>query len=108
MPKNHKLGTESRIIFAAVLAVLFLVGCQTIPPTSANGPLCVERTALMAQLKAKPKSMGMAANGSVLEVLTTKSGTWSIIVTAPYGATCLIWFGEHWEDIKQQEVDPPS
>ncbi len=62
----------------------------------------------MAKLKAKPRYMGLAANRSLLDILTTRSGTWSIIATAPSGTTCLIWFGEHWQDIKQQEVGPPS
>jgi len=77
--------------------------------TQNGGPVCGERGSLMKQLKGKyselPKSMGLAANGSVLEVLTADTGTWTILVTTPQGVTCMIAAGEHWEDMIQQNAD---
>lgn len=111
MPRNHKFLIESRIIFAAVLAVLFLAAPARAQMMVPRGPVCGERGALVDQLKGKyaelTKSMGLAANGSVLEVLTAKTGSWTVLVTTPQGVTCLIAAGEHWEDIKPHEGDPP-
>ena len=73
-----------------------------------RGPLCGERTALVDQLKGKyaeqPKAIGLAANGSVLEILTAVSGSWTVIVTTPQGITCLLAAGKHWEDIDQKKA----
>lgn len=111
MPKKHRLSIESRTIFAALLAVLFLAGCQTVPPeplrasTAAqiSGRYCGDRDALVEGLWLEyaewPKSMGLANNGFVLETLAAESGTWTILVTAPQGVTYAIWFGEHWQDV---------
>ncbi len=91
---------------AALASIPSVVQAQQMTP---RGPVCGERTALVGQLKGKyselPKSMGLAANGSVLEILTAKTGTWTVLVTSPQGITCLIAAGEHWEDMEQLKAD---
>ncbi len=42
-------------------------------------------------------SMGLASTGNVLEVLSSDSGSWSILITAPNGRSCLIASGQAWE-----------
>jgi len=80
---------------------------QQVAPRS--GPICSDRGSLMTQLKGKyseqPKSMGLAANGSVLEVLTAKTGTWTILLTNPQGITCMIAAGDNWEELEQKTAD---
>ena len=104
-------------IISASLFTTTVLGVSLSPSAPANaqqmmqrsGPVCGERGSLMTQLKGKyselPKSMGLAANGSVLEVLTANTGTWTILLTTPQGITCLIAAGEHWEDMEQQKAD---
>ncbi len=105
-----------KIVSASAFAMTALFSPLTLTSTAEAqqmvqraGPVCGDRTALMTQLKGKyseqPKSMGLAANGSVLEVLTAKTGTWTILLTTPNGITCLIAAGEHWEDMEQQNAD---
>ena len=44
--------------------------------------------------------MGLANNGGVIEVLSSKAGnSWTIIITMPNGTACMIAAGENWEDI---------
>jgi len=125
MPKNHRLKIESRtiiaVIIAAVMAVLFLAGCQTVQPgviTSASmpindhasdPPICHNRAVFVDHLAAKyaerPRFRGLAANGFLFEVLTAKSGTWTALVTTPAGLTCPIAAGDAWQAIKQQKRD---
>ena len=62
---------------------------------------CLERGALIKHLEDKfdesPVSAGIAANGSVLEVFTSPDGlTWTIVLTAPNGQTCVMASGESW------------
>lgn len=93
-------------VATAVLAVFLCLPFAAIAQqmVQRSGPVCGARGSLMEQLKVKysehPKSMGLAANGSVLEVLTAKSGTWTILLTTPQGITCLIAAGKHWEDLE--------
>ena len=124
MPKNHRLKIESRRIFAALVAVLFLVGCQTtqpapitpatIPPNeqASDPPLCNNRSVVVDHLEAKyaerQKFRGLAVNGLLFEVLTAKSGSWTMLVTTPVGMACPIAAGDAWQEIKHKQTDTPS
>ncbi len=43
-----------------------------------------------------PVAMGLATNGSVLEVFASPIGTWTIVATAPDGTACALNSGEAW------------
>ncbi len=68
-------------------------------PVSAQ-QVCGERTAILDQLKREfnetPSGKGMASNGAVVEFLSSDSGTWTMLVTFPSGATCLLAAGDNW------------
>jgi len=107
----------TQTLSASIVAITALAASLSITtPTQAQqmvqaqgGPICGSRTSLLGQLQGKysemPKSMGLAANGSVLEILTAISGTWTILLTTPGGITCLIAAGEHWEEMEQKKAD---
>ena len=53
---------------------------------------------LSVKYSEKPIAMGIAANGGLIEVLTSKEGsTFTIIVTMPEGNTCMVAAGQGWE-----------
>jgi hypothetical protein len=55
---------------------------------------------LSAKYSEKPIAMGIAANGGLIEVLTSNDGTtFTIIVTMPEGETCMVATGEGWESL---------
>ncbi|MBO6784952.1 MAG: hypothetical protein JJ899_17005 [Alphaproteobacteria bacterium] len=67
-------------------------------------PSCTDRdsavTHLARKYQEKPVALGLASNGSVIEVLTNDGGaTWSIIVTMPDGTACMIASGEYWQPV---------
>ena len=85
------------------LTGLFLVWLSVSPQSGwAASPVCGPRAALLAQLTARygeqPRHLGLAGNGSVLEVLTSSSGSWTILLTTPTGRSCLLAAGRHWQD----------
>ena len=43
--------------------------------------------------------MGLAADGSVVEVLAATSGSWTILVTKPTGVSCVVASGEAWDHV---------
>ncbi len=55
-----------------------------------------------------PVAMGLASNGTVLEVLASTKRTWTIILTKPNGLSCVVAAGEAWEWIEQQLAFDPT
>lgn len=63
---------------------------------------CKDRTTFFRHLGASyseaPVAIGLANNGSVIEVLSSQGdGTWTIIVTKPSGLSCIVASGEAWD-----------
>ena len=65
--------------------------------------MCNKRGSFVKHLSSKyaeaPVAMGLSAEGSVLEVLASQDGTWTIIVTRPSGVSCVVAYGESWEAV---------
>ena len=78
----------------------------------AQSTQCGERQEVLSRLSEKWHEQiigqALASNGTVLEVLTTKSGsTYTIIMTRPNGTTCVMSTGQFWRQIawKSQEIE---
>jgi hypothetical protein len=87
--------------------VLLLAAALALPTAAvAASPSCAPRTELLKQLSARyseaPVAVGLASNGALIELLTSGSGsTWTLIVSQPNGASCLVAAGESWQDLKR-------
>jgi hypothetical protein len=55
-----------------------------------------------------PVSLGLASNGTVLEVLASESGSWTIIFTKPDGAPCIMATGQAWETAAPKDGRPAA
>lgn len=68
---------------------------------SAAGPQCAKRDAVVAQLSQNygesRRSIGIAANNTVMETFASAKGSWTITVTMPDGITCLVASGQGFE-----------
>ncbi len=68
--------------------------------------MCGERRAVVENLEQTyseaPVSIGLASNGSVIEVLASPSGSFTIILTQPNGLSCIMAAGENWEDLPKR------
>lgn len=95
---------------AAALAVAMVTASTT--PAAAQSPQCAAREAVVDRLATKfdehPVSIGVTATGSLLEVLASPEGTWTIIVTVPGGPTCLVSSGEGWHNTPVQVAEDPA
>ena len=62
---------------------------------------CGVRTDVLTQLKEQykeaPTGVGMTGNGAVVELTTSDSGSWTLLLSFPTGNTCMIATGENWE-----------
>lgn len=85
---------------AAVLAASAIAALGA--PATAEATQCAAREAMIDRLSNKydehPVSIGVTATGSLLEVLASSEGTWTIIVTVPGGPTCLVSSGDGWQN----------
>ena len=83
--------------FVAVFSWPFVATAQT---------ACDDRKAIVDKLaktfSEAPVSMGLATNGSVIEVFASPTGTFTIILTMPSGLSCVMAAGENWEDLPER------
>ncbi len=92
-----------------VLGLLLLL-----PATASAAPMaCAPRADLVARLadtyREAPIAVGLGADGKLVEVLSAADGaTWSILVTAPNGRSCLAAAGEAWQEVERVALDGPS
>ncbi len=86
-------------------ALLILLGALA---NSANAAqrVCGGRDSVSEKLQAsydeQPTAIGLASSGSVLEIFTSPTGTWTIVMTQPDGVSCLMAVGEHWEAMSRK------
>lgn len=111
MLKNPTFAkTRVAAVSAAFLAfggVLTVTGL----PAAAQAPQCGARAAVLDRLSDKygeqPVSIGVTATGSLLEVLASPEGSWTIVVTVPNGPTCLVSSGDGWHSAPVQIAQEP-
>ena len=86
--------------------ITLLCGVAIIAPAQAQVP-CGKRDDIIKMLSQKyreiPRAMAIAKETSLLEVFTSKSGSWTILVTQPAGPSCIIGAGQSWEEIPLQK-----
>lgn len=60
------------------------------------------------QYDERPRALGLAANNNVVELLVSKTGSWTILVTRPNGTSCVVASGEAWGDLPEVAEEPPA
>lgn len=92
---------------AFLLLAATLAGSWTFPATAQQLP-CGKRDemvkSLYSQFRESPRAMGLANQTAIIEIFTSKSGSWTILLTKPNGASCIVSAGEAWEDIPPTET----
>ncbi len=63
---------------------------------------------LSTNYKEAPVAMGLTANGGLLEVVASKDGSWTIIVTMPNGLSCGVASGMSWESTAEARINEPG
>jgi hypothetical protein len=100
-----------KALFAVLTIVAGLVYYN--PAVGQQGPACGPRDEVLKFFAEKfgetPIGMGLAANGSVVEVLASEGGaTWTLIINLPDGRACIAVEGQHWQAMQQEPIRPPE
>ena len=97
---------------AAAISLFVPLAIAAAPTPAAAQAVCSERSTfvrgLAAQHRESPVALGIIADGKVLEVLASKDGTWTILVTSPNGRSCVLAVGESWEELKLKSAGPTA
>ncbi len=93
-----------RFLFALSLG---FAGVILLTQPAHAAPQCGPRASIVAQLAAKygetRRSIGMAANNTVMETFASaQTGSWTIVVTLPDGSTCLVATGQNFEAVTEE------
>jgi hypothetical protein len=65
-------------------------------------------TRLDATYKETTSGIGLINNGTVIEVLTSREGSWTILMTKTNGMSCVVASGQAWESVPKQIASGPA
>lgn len=86
-----------------------LLGAVFSSSANAQQAFCADRDQIVERLKRGYgeviRAMGMTGGDRMVEVFTSESGSWTIILTSPDNTSCIMVTGEFWEFF---EIKPPS
>jgi hypothetical protein len=83
-------------------------------PANAQAAQCAKRIDIIKHLTGQyqeaPVAIGLADNGSLLEILASTDGkTWTLLFSMPTGVSCLMATGQDWQSLpRMAEVGPPA
>ena len=98
--------THGKIRIRATAAAVLLAAASAMPAAALAAPAaCGPRAELVKELAKRyreaPVAVGLASNGTLVEVLTSDGGaTWTIMFSQPNGTSCLMAAGEEWQALQ--------
>jgi len=106
MRKKLPFFERPMVPIVAVLVLFLFVVLMVLSAPAHSQVMCADRKTVVAGLEKRyseePVSIGLASNGSVLEILASPTGTWTIIITRPDGVSCVMAAGDSWEDVPKK------
>lgn len=88
-----------------VFLSLILVSAFAVPAGAQTA--CGKRADIVKMLTGKykevPRALAIAGQSNLLEVYASATGSWTILITQPRGATCIVAAGQSWEEIPEQK-----
>ncbi len=92
-------------MFRTLLIATFITCTAFVSASAKAQQICGDRAKIIDHLGSGYKEMrsgiGLAASGTVIELFTAKTGTWTMLMTAPDGRTCVMGTGEGWEQTQR-------
>jgi len=98
---------------ALVVAAAVFVGGALFDAQAANAQqACGDRAELVEKLgkayEEGPRAIGLSDAGTIVEVLVSPSGSWTILVNHPNSVTCLVAAGQYWESLPAVAKGPST
>ena len=101
---------KNTIPIAGLAAIVFAAG---VTASQAAVRYCGERAALVRALKDKyqevPVAMGLSQRSTeALEIFTSETGSWTVVMTMTDGRTCIMAAGHSWHDVPRVKLGVAS
>lgn len=100
-----------REIVALIAALIVLLVLAATASAQAPAPQCGPRGDMLKAAAAKysetTKFFGISGI-SLIEILTSNTGSWTVLATRPDGLTCVIAAGEDWNEMPISHPSWPS
>lgn len=86
-------------LFAAAAVLVAALGstAQAAEPPATCGTHKDLTAYLTSQYSEEVQSLGLTANGMLIELYVSPKATWSAVLTTPQGLSCLVAAGTDWE-----------
>jgi len=100
--------------FIFVLAICYIIAGGLGLASKAHGAemRCGETDQIHKRFAEKykevPFAVGVTNTSGLMEVLTSKTGSWTMIMNFPSGKTCFVAAGEGWRKLEQISTDPEA
>ena len=87
-------------IGAVAASIVFYLSLMSWTAYAQGGAVCSDRDKIRNHLGDRYAeyviAVGLSNNGKMLEVYSSESGSWTIVVVDPYGEACVVASGEAW------------
>ena len=97
--------TRITLLATAALVAVFLCPAQA-------QMLCAPRADIIAGIdkkyKERPNAFGIAGEKTLVELFTSATGSWTMIMTRPGGVSCIMAVGQSWETLPQPKAGDPA
>lgn len=94
----------------SMVAVALALSIGSLPSQASAQTLCGKRLDLLFQLAQRfgevPNAIGITDQGALLDLVVAPTGTWTMMLTVPGGATCVVATGQHWETLPATVEQP--
>ena len=105
----------SRFLRNTIPIIVVSAGLVAVSAATADAAMryCGERSVLVRALKDKyqevPVAMGLSQRSTeALEIFTSETGSWTVIMTMTDGRTCIMAAGHSWHDVPRVKVGVAS
>jgi len=100
----------ARFFFIPALVAVFL--CPVMPEQAFAAPQCAPYRQMAEILSRRfgetPRAFGLVGADRILQLFTAPGGSWTILVTAGSGRSCILAAGENWEDLPADRTAEPG
>jgi hypothetical protein len=101
---SRSTGAFIRVFAALGPALAVMLGVAAASQPAAARPVCVAHADLAKHLGGKfaekPVAMGLASDGTLMQVFASKDGaTWTLVRAMPDGNSCVMAGGEGWTEV---------
>ena len=110
LPVPVSRNAPSRAVTLAGLAAGFLMAATTVASAQSA---CLPHGKLVDLLDGRYSeqrvAVGLESNGRLFEIFAADDGaTWTMVVTTPDGASCVVAAGLEWQEPEREEPDPET